>query len=584
MGGEHEMRYRPTLREAFVLVCMAAIVLPLSVYTVFFQMRTWASLNHYVENRMNQDLENKNMMVDLILDKYEMVLYDFCTDEEIVMLVEEIDKETEASGENSQRLERKLNHVYNRNETIKGITVLTESGKVFLYDGGTSSPELTSWTGFVFPPQLEAGGNAYMGAGSLVRTADENNGLIQIARGIYDAGGRHRTGIVVLGISQKEFWEKGQKDPHSEMFLCDQDGKILAARQSEFIHENISSVPRHSRTLISRRNERTGWMVHNFYSVHEFRQDAVVDSAIWVLSSLTAMVLFAGLAWYLTMPLLNSIDDVEDAMIQVEEGNFQVRVERKKRLPKEMVRIIDGFNNMTEHTGNLVNQVRISMMEQKNAELSAMEAQMDPHFLYNTLDTINWKALEKEEYEISSMLGALADILRYSIRNPGDTVSVSQELYWLDRYMMLQKEKLEGPLEVTVDVPEEILGCRIHKLLLQPFVENAIKHGLYHKRGSCQLKIRMGFAGQQIHITVWDNGKGMPAEMLEILNGTSSQGEMQREHVGIANVRKRLALYYGEEADLYFESEEGSYTMVHLFVGVLPALSGDRSQEGEVIG
>ena len=120
------------------------------------------------------------------------------------------------------------------------------------------------------------------------------------------------------------------------------------------------------------------------------------------------MVLFAGLAWYLTMPLLNSIDDVEDAMIQVEEGNFQVRVERKKRLPKEMVRIIDGFNNMTEHTGNLVKQVRISMMEQKNAELSAMEAQMDPHFLYNTLDTINWKALEKEEYEISSMLGALA--------------------------------------------------------------------------------------------------------------------------------------------------------------------------------
>ncbi len=578
------MRYRPTLREAFVLVCMAAIVLPLSVYTIFFQMRTWASLNRYIENRMNQDLENKNMMVDLILDKYEMVLYDFCTDDEIVMLVEQIDGEAEASEESSRRLERELDHVYNRNETIEGITVLTGSGKVFLYDGGTSAPELTSWTGFVFPPQLEAEGTAYMGAGSLVRAADENNGLIQIARGIYDAGGKRRTGIVVLGISQKEFWEKGQKDPHSEMFLCDQDGKILAARQSEFIHENISSVPRHSRIQISQENERTGWMVHNFYSVHEFRQDAVADSAIWVLSSLTAMVLFAGLAWYLTMPLLNSIDDVEDAMIQVEEGNFQVRVERKKRLPKEMVRIIDGFNNMTEHTGNLVNQVRISMMEQKNAELSAMEAQMDPHFLYNTLDTINWKALEKEEYEISSMLGALADILRYSIRNPGDTVSISQELYWLDRYMMLQKEKLEGPLEVSVDVPEEILGCRIHKLLLQPFVENAIKHGFYHKRGCCRLKIRMGFAGQQIHITVWDNGRGIPAEMLEILNGTIFQDEMQREHVGIANVRKRLALYYGEEADLYFESEEGSYTMVHLFVGVLPALSGDRSQEGEVIG
>ena len=92
------MRYRLTLRKAFVMVCVAAIVLPLSVYTVFFQMRSWNNLNRYIQDRMTQDLENKNMLVDLILDKYEMVLYDFCTDDDVIALVEEINGETEVSG------------------------------------------------------------------------------------------------------------------------------------------------------------------------------------------------------------------------------------------------------------------------------------------------------------------------------------------------------------------------------------------------------------------------------------------------------------------------------------------------------
>ncbi len=560
------MRYRLTLRKAFVMVCVAAIVLPLSVYTVFFQMRSWNNLNRYIQDRMNQDLENKNMLVDLILDKYEMVLYDFCTDDDVIALVEEINGETEVSGRTGGQLERELERVYNRNDTIKGIIILTESGKVLFYDGSMSSPQLISWPGLVNPPQLY-NGVAYMGAESLVQIGDQWSGLIQIAQEISGSGGTQRTGIVILGICQQELWEKGKKDPSSEMFLCNEAGTIIVAQQDEYIHQNISTVPMQGRQIISRKNEKTGWIVHNFYSVQQFRQEAVDESVIWILNSLVAITLFAGLAWYLTLPLLDSIDDVEDAMIQVEKGNFQVRVERKKRLPKEMVRIIDGFNKMAEQTGILMDQVRISMLEQKNAELSAMEAQIDPHFLYNTLDTINWKAIEREEYEISRMLGALADILRYTIRNPGGTVPIRQELYWLDQYIMLQKEKLDEPLEVTVDVPEELRGFRIHKMLLQPFVENAIKHGLYQKKGSCQLRIRMQLADQQIHIIIWDNGKGMSVDQLDQLN--SARDKIQSSHVGIANVRKRLALYYGEDADLYFESEEGSYMMVHVFVKVL---------------
>ena len=103
---------------------------------------------------------------------------------------------------------------------------------------------------------------------------------------------------------------------------------------------------------------------------------------------------------------------------------------------------------MSGQLKQLVEKVKQSTVDQKNAELQAMEAQIDPHFLYNTLDTINWKALEHDDFEVSNMVGALADILRYSIRNPGDMVSIGQELSWLERYTMLQKEKLDQPLMI----------------------------------------------------------------------------------------------------------------------------------------
>ena len=298
-----------------------------------------------------------------------------------------------------------------------------------------------------------------------------------------------------------------------------------------------------------------------------------VQTALWAVSTAVLVIIVAGVIWYVTRPILENINDLVDAMNQVEEGSFTVRVKMRERIPKELVRVIDGFNAMVQRTGELIVQVKKLAEARKNAELSAMEAQIDPHFLYNTLDTINWKAIEHEEYEISQMVGALADILRYSIRNPGDTVSINQEIYWLGQYVMLQKEKLEAPLQVVVDVPEELQEYRIHKLLLQPFLENAIKHGLYQKKGECCLMIRMRLADDQIHIMVEDNGKGIDKAMLELLNEkTSSMGE----HVGVANVRKRLELYYGDDADIYFESKKGCYTIVHLFV---KAIGGEEVVE-----
>ena len=152
---------------------------------------------------------------------------------------------------------------------------------------------------------------------------------------------------------------------------------------------------------------------------------------------------------------------------------------------------------------------------------------------------INWKAIENEQYEISEMLGMLGDILRYSVKNIDDMTTLRTEFQWLEHYVWLGNVELSRKTKLKLQVPEELMELQIHKLLLQPFIENALKYAFLNRGGDDILMVGVGLAGSQIHITIEDNGRGIDEGLLRKLNDeTADMGE----HVGISNVRKRLKL------------------------------------------
>ncbi len=201
-------------------------------------------------------------------------------------------------------------------------------------------------------------------------------------------------------------------------------------------------------------------------------------------------------------------------------------------------------------------------MEQKNAEISALEAQIDPHFLYNILDTINWKAIENEQYEISEMLVALADILRYAINDAGEFTTIDAEKGWLEKIHPSPAGKTGEEIELEFKIQDSYGKCKIHKMLLQPFVENAIKYSFRGYEGAHRLTIEVSKAEEQMHIIIANNGRHIEEDQLKDLN----MGKEIKNHFGISNVRKRLKLYYGEDAVIYFENVSPSGVKVHLFV------------------
>lgn len=551
-----------TLRQSMVFIAVIALIIPMLIMSVLSQTRIWNLLNENLRADMQREIENADVMLDMALDKYDAVLYDFCTDDDVIQLVERINEDEDILDINSNRLRRELSHVCNRNNGVEGVTLKTRGGEMFFYDRNSASFVASTWADQITVPEVKQGVVCQSG-GNVILEEGKTTHLLQLSRRIVDYRNiNHQIGTVIMSINQNVLWDIIRIGQNSELYICEGE-RIIAAADDSLIGKDIGAVKTGERHVLSQVNQKTGWSLYNYYSQTEYNQAMVGRVALNLVYTLGIILFILMILFFIANPILKQINDLAEAMNRVEEGDFSVQVERTAHLPREGLQIVNGFNSMVKKTGELVEQVKQSTVEQKNAELSAMEAQIDPHFLYNTLDTINWKAIEREEYEISGMVGALADILRYSIRNPGDTVSIGQELYWLSQYIMLQKEKLEQPLEVVTDVPEEVRNYRIHKLLLQPFVENAIKHGFYKKTEPCKLIIRMRLADDQISITIRDNGKGISEEVLRRLN---TSGSDSKNHVGIANVKKRLELYYGEHAAIYFESRAGSETTVHLFV------------------
>lgn len=580
------MRREMTLRRRLLPIFILATGIPIVLFALISQYRLRSSLNENIQMQIDNNLNRADQSLDMILDKYDTLLYDLCTDDEIIGIVEDINQKKDTLEVNSSRIRHELSHICNRNDGIEGITIITEENQVIFYDRLSASSVSSSWADKIRAPEVVKGA-LYRGVGQPIESGNDKVYMFQIIREFVDYRDIHKSiGTVILSINTDVLEPVLDAGQNADIYLL-QKGKIIAAYEEDKCGKKLDAAKDEEFRYTRKMNEMSGFTICNAQSLRLYHQTLKEQILFWIFIAVGAILLLMALTYSLTRPYLKEIDQIADAMSQAEQGNFQARVPVTENMTVEVRKISSGFNEMVGHIDSLINQVKEAVVEQKNAELSALEAQIDPHFLYNTLDTINWKAIELGEFEISEMLGALADILRYTVKNAGAETSIEQELHWLAMYILLQKAKLGRELQVEVKVPEELYGYRIHKLLLQPFVENAIRHGLKQKEGELKLGITMRSAGGQMHIIVKDNGSGIPEDVLQRLNDSENEADEKDsgEHMGIVNVRKRLNLYYGDQADLYFESALGKYTKVHLFIPVVsPHRQADeegRKEEGQ---
>ncbi len=230
----------------------------------------------------------------------------------------------------------------------------------------------------------------------------------------------------------------------------------------------------------------------------------------------------------------------------------------------ELQTLDKGFDEMAGRVNALMAKQIEDQKSLHRAELELLQAQINPHFLYNTLDSIVILAESQREEDVANMVTSLSNFFRISLSRGHDIISLADERSHVASYLQIQQIRYSDILKYEIDIPDELLDCRVPKLVLQPLVENALYHGIKNRRGVGTIRITGEAAGDDILLKVIDNGAGMTPEQVDALQ----KGIYEDKHtgLGLVNVHKRVRLYCGEKYGLSFESEKGVGTTVSVLL------------------
>jgi sensor histidine kinase YesM len=315
-------------------------------------------------------------------------------------------------------------------------------------------------------------------------------------------------------------------------------------------------------------------LVYNITS-HELEQYSIFSINSYVYSSVVCLILIILTAIYFLNRVYKPIVDVEKKIKGIVEGNTDLKpVIRKNSIANP---IYTDLDIMTDKLKDLISREYTANVMKKQAELSALQSQINPHFLYNTLESIRGHAIEIDAYDIEIMTEALAEMFRYSISKRGDFVTLEDELENIDNYLMIQQYRFDNKFIIVKNIDKDTLKNKVPKLIIQPIVENAIHHGLETKVGKGTLLIEAYKTENRLIIKIKDDGHGMSYEKLKQMNEALSKGVVETEKeeggtsIGLINVNERIKLNYGLEYGINIFSSLGIGTYVELVVPIMEA-------------
>lgn len=586
---------RVSLKSRLIMAFLITSIIPFILINLFAYYNTEGIVRENVDELATANLNQTKNGLDIWLDSYEDILFQIYMNDDIVKNVQNINEGKDVSI-NRKQLRRTLHGMFYTKEYIKSITILTESGEIAFYDLLSGSTTQNSWMNN-FPMDIQ----------KMYRIVSEDNNThifstqeaSTYAYGTYylfHLGHRiinyrnvdKQLGIVIVSVDEQMLREacNAQNGGDHFNFIVDREGKIVSYTDNEwlgkkimdwteepearkeayrkFLEENKSGAEHLS--IYTVYDDKFDWEIINVSDQKEVIKKLNAQQKLMLavlLLSLTALTIIIVL---LTRSLTGSLKTMSHVMKKAGRGELTARVCIDSAMPLEVATIAQRFNQMLEQLGESLQKEKEAVQKQKSAEIAALEAQINPHFLYNTLDTINWMAINQDEYEISNAINSLATILRYGISQSNEIVMVQQEEEWLKQYIFLQQTRLKNTFQCDIHVQPEVKSCMIHKLLLQPFVENAILHGFEGVRRTHYLSVTIQQEDGFLVVEIYDNGKGMPKELVEIMNRGVFPKCQEKNHIGMENAITRIGMYYGEEAKVRIESEEQSFTKINIWI------------------
>lgn len=490
-----------------------------------------------------------------------------------------------------------FNTIMEARQDICNIGVISNSGRYFINNGKNKLNEYVSlfnldWyrSAFLYPDQTAL-------SSSHVQNIIKNNykWVITLSKRIKNTKYLDYSGVFFIDLNYdviSDMCENNSLGEKGYVFILDRDGNIIYHPQQQLLYsglktEKVKEVMNsknnyfvtnegdESKLYTISTSNKTGWTIVGVVYESELMKNKTKTQIIYILVTSILLLATMLITAFVSARITRPIKILKESMKEVEKGNFD-NASIEMISEDEIGSLSKSFNIMTKEIQKLMEENIYEQKQKRKSELKALQSQINPHFLYNTLDSIIWMAEGNRTQEVVLMTSSLAKLLRQSISNENEVLTIEQEVSYIKSYLTIQKMRYKDKLEYKIDVDRDIYHCEIVKLVLQPIVENAIYHGIKFKDTMCLLCVRGYSEGENIFIKIIDNGIGMTQETLDHIFDEHKDNH-KSNGVGVNNVQMRLQLYYGKNYGISYESTPGEGTTATITIP-MKKVQGENSE------
>ena len=507
------------------------------------------------------------------------------------MLAENLDVKKYLFGEGEEadeagvQLLSQFSTVLSSREDIYNLGILQKNGKALLNKGKSRlntyvDMEKQEWYG----KAVENKASFYLSSAHVQHMIQgERPWVITLSRYIPDPMNKEG-GVLFVDLNYsaiRKLCDDSSVGKKGYIFILDEDGNIVYHPQQQQLYnelqtEYIDEVMNcqtdvlnmgdgdSARLYTISRSDTTGWTVVSCSYISELLKKSEEAQIIHMLMAVVLVAIALLISSFMAKSITQPILKLQSSMALIQEGDFRAgNVEVESR--NEIGSLTETFNVMTLRIQELMEQNINEQKAKRKSEMKALQSQINPHFLYNTLDSIIWMAESGKNEEVVLMTASLARLLRQNISNEEEEISIFDEVEYCRNYLTIQKMRYKDKLEFRIDVAPEITSCQIIKLVLQPLIENAIYHGLKYKESKGLLELIGYAAGEDIIFEIRDNGVGMDEETLNHIFERHTVN-YRSNGVGVYNVERRIKLTYGQEYGITYKSRPGEGTVARVCI------------------
>ena len=581
---------------SFAMAILVSVLIILLILMVYMKTQYYNYLVSTTYTTQNALLDSVNKNVENQMENFVTIGSGISIDNELMGVIANLEKNEDAY--NKKILNNTLKAKSRTSASIAGIALASQEGVIYQYDKNeiTLAGSVTIWNEenqkeiqSTFEDLKEKSSSALLPrydiiTQPIVHPNLKNVGLIHIAFPVKEENSytniRYMLVISYYSRSLDNLLE--QLNPNDEEYI---QGYIEDEKSSILLHTkgleyvNVSSSTYNGEDRVKDLAEEVGaygWTLH--VSIDENIINDKVNAMYnrVVLLYIAAIVLILLVLFWTTNRILKPVNIIGHSIKRVQEGNRmeQISIEGTNEiwaLGQEYNKMLQAIQRANEKVEEQHQKAIESMKMKQQAEREALESQINAHFICNTLNAINYEAIDSGNYKVSVLLKKLSNILRYTFDQKHQNVYMFQEISWIEQYLFLQKERMETVFDYEIEFDSDYDNWPCRKLMLQPFVENSILHGFegMDKNGFIRI-VGQGYK-EYLKIVIEDNGKGMSKERKRVIEEIIEKPSLSRKRevgIGISNVITRMRMYYGSQFRVIFQSEEGKGTK---FVFILPS-------------